>query len=74
MQLYREEQLRRKGKLIDAGLTHEELASRFYRASGECICSECGRDYYSHPYASEARDRDDQPYLHIICNGDIVKL
>jgi len=63
-----------KGKLVVTGKTHDELAIAMNRASGLCICDQCGKDYYAHPYASEARDRDNEPYLHVLCNGDIVKL
>ena len=64
----------RKGKLVKTGLTIDEVAARMHRASGLCICTECGEDYYSHPYVHECRDDEGSPFLHIICNGDIVKL
>lgn len=40
----------------------------FYRASGDCICTICNRDYYSHP--------TNVPFWHLtmLCNGDYVKL
>jgi len=73
MEAYREKHWRAKGWLVDTGLTHDELAEKFYRASGNCRCKTCGKDYYSHPHASEARDQDGTPYLHVLCDGDIVK-
>lgn len=73
MEPYREEHWRAKGRLVDTGKTHDELATIFYRASGLCTCDECGKDYYSHPYAYEAQDRDGEPYLQVLCNGDIIK-
>lgn len=45
----------------------------FGRASGQCVCTLCGRQYLKHPY-SEHRSCDDQPYLHRLCNGKLVKL
>ena len=74
MEDYREKHWQAKGWLATTGQTHDQLADRSYRASGLCICDTCGKDYYSHPYATEARDRDGTPYLHVICSGDIVKL
>lgn len=74
MEDYREKYWKDNGWLATTGETHDELAERFYRASGACICDACGKEYYSHPYATEARDRDNMPYLHVLCNGDIVKL
>lgn len=72
MESYREKYYRRKGWLVETGRTDDDLASNFYRASGLTIC-ECGKEYYSHPYATEARDHDGEPYLHVLCNGDIIK-
>lgn len=74
MEDYREKHWKAKGWLATTGETHDELADRFYRASGDCICDTCGKKYYSHPYATEARDRDGTPYLNVLCDGDIVKL
>ena len=64
----------KRGKLVETGLPTAEVARRMIRASGLCICSDCGEDYYSHPYVSEARDDEGMPFLHVLCNGDIVKL
>ena len=41
----------------------------WYRASGDCICSECGKLYYDHPYFIEPYE-----WINVICNGDFVKL
>lgn len=45
----------------------------FGRASGECVCTLCNRPYRKHPF-SEHRSYDDQPFLHRLCNGRLVKL
>ena len=66
--------LTKVGKLHKTGMTIDEIASRMFRASGDCICDACGRDYYSHPYVFEARDDEGNPFLHVTCAGDIVKL
>lgn len=66
--------LRKRGRLVTTGLTKEALLTKMHRASGECACNECGRCYYDHPYVDELRDWEDNPYLHILCNGEIVKL
>ena len=46
----------------------------FYRASGLCICDQCGKTYYKHPEDKEHLSFDGHPYLVILCNGDRVKL
>lgn len=68
------EYLARRGRLRKTGLTHDELALRMYRADQRVICKTCGKQYIDHPFADEARDPDNLPYLHVVCNGDIVKL
>lgn len=40
----------------------------FIRASGECICMVCGKNYYSHPSHSEFK------WLKVLCDGKLVKL
>ncbi len=69
----REKYYRKKGWLVETGRTHDDLASNFYRTAGTMICDECGKEYHSHPYATEARSHDGSPYLHVLCNGDIIK-
>lgn len=46
------------------------------RASGQCICRQCGREYREHPYALEPKwiGVEGRPYLHRLCNGKVVKL
>ena len=43
------------------------------RASQDCIC-ECGTRYGDHPFSEEDISYDGYPYLHVLCNGDKVKL
>lgn len=45
-----------------------------YRASGACLCEDCGEPYLKHPMDFFALSYDDEPYLHVLCNGDRVKL
>ena len=66
--------LERRGMLQKTGLTVDEIASRMVRASGLVECETCGKDYYHHPYVYECRDSEGNPFLHITCSGDIVKL
>jgi hypothetical protein len=40
----------------------------FYRANHECMCPACGEAYWRH--AVDPFER----YLHVLCNGDRVKL
>lgn len=46
-----------------------------YRANGLVICPFCLKDYYSHPLDPEIKSGiDGAPFLHVLCNGDRVKL
>mgnify|MGYP001171393756 CR=1 FL=1 len=45
-----------------------------YRAGGDVECRICGRKYYDHPMEPTETDWNDQPYLHVLCSGDRVKL
>lgn len=51
---------------------------REYRASGDAICSTCGKKYIDHPLGGEPGWTGDggepKPFLHQLCNGDLVKL
>lgn len=44
------------------------------RAGGDCLCSECSRSYYDHPMIDNMLDYNQEPFLHMLCNGDVVKL
>lgn len=69
-----DEFLRKKGKLVTTGLTDEEISIKMIRTDGGAICSVCGKEHRDHPYIDEARDWDGYPFLHLICDGMIVKL
>lgn len=45
----------------------EKRRDEFYRASGDCLCA-CGREYWRHPHDPV------EEWLHILCNGERVKL
>jgi hypothetical protein len=47
---------------------------RFVRASCDCVCSECGKSYLSHPEYEKELSWQGKPYLHKLCNGLLVKL
>ena len=66
--------LRRRGLLVKTGRTENSIIVSMYRADHRCICDECGKDYGSHPYVEECPDDQGMPFLHVLCNGDIVKL
>jgi len=68
------EHLRKRGKLKIVDLSDEEIARRMYRASGLCECVGCGKEYYSHPYVENCLDDTGLPFLHVLCDGDIIKL
>jgi len=46
----------------------------FIRASGDCICKQCGKKYEKHSFDLSYLDWDGYPYLHKLCDGTLVKL
>ena len=38
------------------------------RCGGDCVCEDCGKTYYRHPVCPEF------PFLHVLCDGSVVKL
>ena len=46
----------------------------FIRASGDCVCEECGNFYRKHPSDMKHLGYDNQPYLRVLCGGQRVKL
>lgn len=63
-------------------LFHEcDGPTSFYRASGNVICDVCNQPYYKHHYCSNSKIPEDMNasswpmyYLHVLCNGEHVKL
>lgn len=46
-----------------------------FRASGDCLCEVCGKEYRKHPYASRPLSGiDGLPFLRVLCSGKLVKL
>jgi len=54
----------------------EILGDLIRRASQDVICDTCKKPYGEHKMLTDAEylSHDQQPYLHELCNGDIVKL
>lgn len=45
-----------------------------YRAAKDCICDYCRQIYIKHPLDHYEESYDGSYYLHVLCNGDRVKL
>jgi len=68
----------RQGSRKAVNPASEGYVSRFFlqiqaepncnRASGECVCEDCGQIFYKHPVDGRF------PFLNVLCNGDKVKL
>jgi hypothetical protein len=56
--------------IADVRLAHRTppLPGVEYRTDGRMHCGACGRKYIDHPVSVHV------PFLHVICNGDFVKL
>ena len=53
----------------------EDRIDKSYRASGDCVCEQCGKVYYDHPaWRPSAKTNDGVPWLNELCNRDLVKL
>lgn len=58
-----------------AGKPDDEDVEAVRRASGQCVCSTCGRTYQDHPMDQEILSGiDGRPFLHLLCDGTRVKL
>ena len=69
------EMMRKRGKLVHLeGKTRDEVNEAARRTSHLVVCKECGKEYIEHPYIDNTLDWEGRPYLHVVCNGDIVKL
>lgn len=66
--------LKARGKLVTVDLSDEEIMRQERRCGGDCVCEECGKIYYDHPYIANSVDWEGRPFLHLICNGTIAKL
>ncbi len=47
---------------------------KIFRASGDCLCTTCGKAYRDHPMTRKLLAWDGEPYLHELCDGSLVKL
>lgn len=70
-----EQRARRDARqLLKLSLTPLPAATReWYRAEGSCLC-ECGYEYRLHPPDPDDLDYQGNPFMHVLCNGDRVKL
>ncbi len=59
-----------------------EGEEKFFRADGGCLCPSCSRPYRVHPYcansalpeSTQCSSISKEYILHVLCNGDHVKL
>ena len=72
--LMNDEYLRKRGMLVETGRDPYEIECAMLRTHQDCICPVCGKKYREHPYIHEVRDWEGSPFLHLICNGMVVKL
>lgn len=52
----------------------QDVIYSVYRASGQCICDCCGKEYWRHKMDKDIIGLHGSPFLHVLCNGDRVKL
>jgi len=53
--------------------SEDDIMLEAYRAPHNMVCNTCGKQYVNHPLVENLK-YNDEPYLNVICNGDIVKL
>lgn len=72
-----EKKLAKVFKYMDFAEECGTLVQEVYRASGDCVCSTCGKEYRKHalggPIASISGTEPYQ-FLHRLCDGRLVKL
>ncbi len=62
-------------RTVTLGLTSHEIDEKVYRAHQDIICKQCGEPYHRHPLVGDELSKiDGEPYLNVLCSGDIVKL
>ena len=66
--------------MIDV-LHHECDVLNFYRTNGYMICKDCGQEYWKHPYCGNSELPESmrsstrkEYFLHVLCNGEHIKL
>ena len=72
------------GRVANVNFEDEGGASRFFKqvhepsewfhASGDCLCSVCGKEYREHPRDYGQVDWEGIPFLRVLCNGSRMKL
>jgi len=56
---------------VDAFLSCD---SESVRVSGNVVCEVCGSEYWRHPLITSILTSDEQPFLHLGCDGKFLKL
>ena len=51
-----------------------EPSGEDYRASKDCVCPICRQECIRHPLDFWELSYSGDPFLHVLCNGDRVKL
>jgi hypothetical protein len=59
---------------LQEGIELDVQPVRTFRASGDCICDVCGKEYRQHPVDEEQLSYTGDPFLIVLCSGDRVKL
>lgn len=61
-------------KNIAAETSGQKNPPEFRRTSGSAVCQKCGKEYRRHPLSADHLDYNGDPFLNVLCNGDLVKL
>jgi hypothetical protein len=63
-----------QASLVGLAFWMEWASLSMFRASGDCECPVCGAEYWRHPFTPHRAFGDGDPYLHLLCTGEVVKL
>lgn len=55
-------------EICERAAAHVPVPENWQRASGNCVCLACGREYFDHPNAVP------HLWLRLLCDGRYVKL
>jgi len=42
--------------------------------NGDCLCEHCGHPYRLHPMCDRIKSAENEPFLHVACDGRRLKL
>ncbi len=61
-------------EILARAIRANDPSPEYYRPDNEMICEACDMPYWRHPYDPAHIDENGNPFLRMLCNGDLIKL